>query len=147
MSLIYVAADHAGLALKDYLVQNFAEAHWTLIDLGTHSETRVDYPDYADRVIDRMRCHPESLGLLICGSGQGMCMRANKASFVRAALCTTPESARLAKEHNNANILCLGARELSFSLAEQILRRFLLAGFEGGRHLDRVRKLARPVLF
>ena len=139
---LYIACDHAGLPLKEHLIKKLSHINWK--DLGTHSTDSVDYPDFADQVATHV--NNESMGLLICGSGQGMAMRANKYPHIRAALCNTEELAQLSREHNNANVLCLGSRIISTELAEKILTTFLETNFEGGRHQRRVDKVSRPPL-
>jgi ribose 5-phosphate isomerase B len=139
---VYAACDHAGLELKNHLLKLFAnQFHW--IDLGTHDPTSVDYPDYADRVAEALKQEPQAMGLLICGSGQGMAIRANRYRHVRAALCWNEEVAKLARAHNDANVLCMGARLLTPATAEKVLMQFYSTPFEGDRHVRRVEKLAR----
>ena len=138
MKELVVGSDHAGLSLKLHLMEALPELPWR--DIGTHTEDSVDYPDYADAVCKEVRL-PDRPGLLICGSGQGMAIRANRHRQIRAALCWHEEVARLARAHNDANILCLGARTMDFKSCERILVTFLNSPFEGGRHLIRVKKL------
>lgn len=138
---LVVGCDHAGLELKNYLMRQNSSLPWQ--DLGTHSIDSVDYPDYADLVCAKVK-EPTHVGLLICGSGQGMAIRANRHPHIRAALCWHEEIARLARAHNNANVLCLGARTIDFKICERILTTFLTAKFEGGRHEARVLKLSLP---
>jgi len=140
---ILIACDHAGLPLKNHLVKKFPHLKWQ--DLGTHTEERVDYPDWADQVCKKLKSKPLQRGVLVCGSGQGMAMRANKFPWIRAALCWSTESAVLARSHNDAKLLCLGARLLSLELAEKLLNLFLSTPFEGGRHQERVAKVSSPV--
>lgn len=139
---LYIAADHAGFELKKYLINKFPELKFE--DLGTDNPDRVDYPDFADRVVQKLQTDRDSFGVLICGSGQGMAIRANRHQNIRAALCWTDEVAKLSREHNDANILCLGSRFTDPQKAESILKSFLNAEFEGGRHQNRVDKLGRP---
>lgn len=147
---IFIASDHAGFDLKENLIKNNSNINWH--DLGPSSSARVDYPDFADlvaRAVSKVESATDAFasgtcGLLICGSGQGMSMRANKFPLVRAALCWDKESAQLARAHNNANILCLGARSTSEQIAQLILEQFLATPFEKGRHEIRVRKLQEP---
>jgi ribose 5-phosphate isomerase B len=110
------------------------------------NEDRVDYPDYADLVAKKIQDSPKDIGILICGSGQGMCMRANRYSQVRAALVYNEEIARLSRQHNDANVLCLGGRVLQHDLALSLVKIFLETEFEGGRHLNRVQKLGRELV-
>jgi ribose 5-phosphate isomerase B len=117
-----------------------SDVHW--VDLGPESDGRVDYPDYADQVALKI-AEGAGQGVLICGSGQGMAMRANRYTKVRAALVWNDETVRLARGHNDANILCLGARLIDLDTAKRLVRLFLETPFEGGRHADRVEKLSR----
>lgn len=164
MQTLFLASDHAGYALKndlhDRLVSAFARGYlvpvWSgdsllVEDLGPRDESSVDYPDYADRLVARMAPNAAEwttppLGLLICGSGQGMAMRANRQPWIRAALCWNTEVAKLSREHNNANVLCMGGRLLSGDEAWEILQMFLKTEFAGGRHQQRVDKLALPLV-
>ncbi|MCB0350893.1 MAG: ribose 5-phosphate isomerase B [Bdellovibrionales bacterium] len=144
---IFIASDHAGLSLKKALIELNPELPWQ--DLGTSDETSVDYPDYADKVALKLKPlndqfkDEKKCGILICGSGQGMAIRANKYSYIRAALCWTAEIAKLSREHNNANILCMGSRTTEPSVAQAILTTFLQTPFAGGRHEQRVTKLSK----
>ena len=145
---IFISSDHAGFAMKqkvvDFLKTN--KAHdFEVFDLGPQSEERTDYPDHADQVIAEIKKNPTAMGVLLCGSGQGMAMRANKYPFIRAALCWNEESAQLARAHNDANVLCLGARLLPESDLFAAIKAFVSTAFEGGRHADRVKKLSNPV--
>ena len=137
---IFIASDHAGLEMKNHLIGRFPFLPWK--DLGTFTTESVDYPDYAAKLGEALKSQlSDSCGVLICGTGQGMAIRANRFSFVRAALCWTSEVAKLARQHNNANVLCLAGRLTSFPLNEDILKTFLETEFEGGRHKGRVDKL------
>ncbi len=138
---IFIASDHAGLQLKKHLVKTFSEYEW--IDYGAFDESSVDYPDFADKVAQSIK-QSSDRGLLICGSGQGMAMRANKYQHIRAALCWNVETTKLSREHNDANVLCLGGRMLSTNDAEDMIRIFLKTEFAGGRHQNRVNKLSGP---
>jgi ribose 5-phosphate isomerase B len=138
---IFIASDHGGFELKHHLLTRFPDLPW--VDIGTHSETPVDYPDFAAEVAQAMKETPEnSYGVLICGSGQGMAMKANRYAHIRAALCWNEQIAQLAREHNDANVLCLAGRLTAFAEADRILDTFLNTPFEGGRHLKRVNKLS-----
>jgi ribose 5-phosphate isomerase B len=137
---IFIACDHGGLEMKNHFIGRFPYFPWK--DLGTMNGESVDYPDYAEKLGLEMKNRLEdACGVLICGSGQGMAIRANRFPFLRAALCWTEEVAKLAREHNNANVLCLGGRLIAFPIAERILTAFLETEFEGGRHQRRVDKL------
>ncbi len=147
---VFLASDHAGFAMKAWLMeqakQNPTLMDYEWVDLGPKNEDRVDYPDFADQVSLRVIENKGSMGILICGSGQGMAMRANKYPEIRAALLWDTVTAALAKEHNDANILCLGGRLLPQGLLIEILESFLRAKFQGGRHATRVEKLGRAPL-
>jgi ribose 5-phosphate isomerase B len=162
MMKIYVGSDHAGVELKSEVVKQLLNSKWLpdvkreVHDLGPQSIDSVDYPDFADLVAhkihgfslvqdDSSQSYPTEIGILICGSGQGMAMRANKYSHLRAALCWNPEVARLSREHNDANVLCLGSRVVDTDVNFQILQIFLTTPFAGGRHARRVAKLSSPV--
>jgi ribose 5-phosphate isomerase B len=141
---IYIAADHAGFLIKEKVIA-FLKKQNEVIDLGPKNEDRIDYPDYADKLVLELKKNSEAMGILICGSGQGMAMRANKYSFIRAALCWNAESAKLSRAHNDANVLCLGARLLPEDDLFSAITAFFATPFEGGRHADRVQKLNHPV--
>lgn len=150
MSLIWIASDHAGFELKQKIISDLKEnfSTRTIVDFGpTTDANSVDYPDFADQVAKNIQAnHDETnFGILICGSGQGMAMRANKYSNVRAALVWTFEVAKLSREHNNANILCLGGRVTDHKLAIEMTRLFLQTPFAGGRHASRVAKISAGV--
>jgi len=136
-----IASDHAGLDLKSSLVRSLAEQGFEVMDLGTHSTESVDYPDYAAAVADAIRDGQAQRGILICGSGIGISIAANRHPGIRAALCHDTTSARLARQHNDANVLALGARLIGPQVAEDCVLAFLSTPFEGGRHLRRVEKL------
>lgn len=136
-----VGADHAGFVIKERLAARLKALGHPVEDYGTHSEDSCDYPDYARLVAQSVAHGQADAGLLVCGTGIGMSMAANRRSGVRAARCCTAADARLAREHNDANVLCLGARVVSPGLAEEILDAFLSAGFAGGRHARRVAKI------
>ena len=135
-SKVFIASDHGGWQLKQELLHNFKELPWE--DLGCFDETSVNYPDFADQLCINMKEVKNSIGVLICGSGQGMAMAANKFKHIRAALCWSEEITQLAREHNNANVLCLGGRFTEPALAFKILKTFLNTPFSGGRHTARV---------
>jgi ribose 5-phosphate isomerase B len=139
---IYLGNDHAGYDLKEQLKKKITSKGFEVEDVGAYSDESVDYPDFAHGVAERVEDNPGSLGVLICGSGNGVAMAANKHRDIRAALCWKPELASLARQHNNANVLCLPARFISFGEAEDIVDAFLEATFEGGRHARRVDKIS-----
>jgi ribose 5-phosphate isomerase B len=159
---IFIASDHAGFELKKILLNKLSDLPWE--DLGPQNTDSVDYPDYANKVVDSLKKYYDTTdlnynadseseikvqfkaqldfaGILICGSGQGMVIRANRSAFIRAALCFNTEMAELSRAHNNANVLCLGARMISEPQAVETVLKFLNTSFEGGRHERRVCKL------
>jgi ribose 5-phosphate isomerase B len=141
---ILLASDHGGLALKSVLIQFLRKTDSTVEDLGPDCTSSCDYPVFADKLTQRLLASGEDgqngqvLGILICGTGLGMSMAANRHAGVRAAVCTNEFMARMARAHNNANVLCLGERVVGQGLAVEIVRAFLAAPFEGGRHLRRI---------
>ena len=139
---IYIASDHAGLALKESLKNRFQDIAW--VDLGPFDDQRVDYPDFAKHLTLKVsQSDFKTLGVLICGSGQGMAIAANKQEGIRAALCWNEEVAKLAREHNDANVLCLSSRLVDTETNFLIFQTFLNTKFEGGRHLERVKKIEK----
>jgi len=139
---IAIGSDHAGFALKNEIIQYLDLTGFIAKDFGTYNESSVDYPDFAHPVADAVDSGLFDFGILICGSGNGVAIAANKHKHIRAALCWNEELAALARQHNNANILCLPARFISTELAKQITTRFLESFFEGGRHEGRVEKIS-----
>jgi ribose 5-phosphate isomerase B len=137
MATIVIGSDHAGLELKRILAAHFAMGEYEVIDVGPETGASCDYPDYAFKVCDEVLARG-CLGVLICGSGIGMSMAANRVRGIRAALCTTEYHARLSRAHNDANVLCLGERITGAGLAVSIADTFLAGSFEGGRHQKRV---------
>jgi ribose 5-phosphate isomerase B len=134
-------SDHAGLALKTELMEVASSFGYRTVDHGTTTPDSVDYPDIALKVVNALKDSEAPLGVLICGSGIGMSMTANRHPGIRAALCHTELEARLAREHNDANILCLGGRTLGTDQAKACLTAFLNAHFLGGHHTPRVAKI------
>lgn len=137
---IYIGSDHAGFELKELIKKHF-EGEFDFMDVGTYSSESVDYPDFAHAVSDGVLREKDGVGILICGTGNGMAMSANKHAGIRAALCWSPEISALAKQHNNANILVLPARFISNDLAIDTINAFFKAEFEGGRHQRRIDKI------
>jgi ribose 5-phosphate isomerase B len=133
-----IGSDHAGLALKQKLLEHLAKTGHQLQDVGTHSTDSTDYPNYAKAVATQVADGEADLGVLVCGTGQGMAMTANKVAGIRAAVCADTFSAHATREHNDANVLCIGDRVVGAGLAVEILDAFLGAQFEGGRHARRV---------
>jgi ribose 5-phosphate isomerase B len=137
-----VGADHAGFHLKSKVIAYLHEQGYQTKDFGTYSADSVDYPDFAHPVAATVDADDYPMGILICGSANGVCMTANKYPYVRAAICWNEELAQLARQHNDANILCLPARFISEELALEIVKTFLSTPFEGGRHEKRVNKIS-----
>jgi ribose 5-phosphate isomerase B len=137
----FIGADHAGIDIKSYVKEIFEERGHEVIDLGPFSKDRVDYPDYAAKVCKKVLEEQGTMGILICGSGLGMSMAANKFDGIRAALCHNEYSARMARKHNDANIICLGERVSGYGMIEAIIKAWDKAEFEGGRHTGRVEKI------
>jgi len=138
---IVIGSDHAGFDLKQFLIGLFEGKKYELVDSGTHSSDSADYPDFAHKVAHQVNSNAFELGILICGSANGVAMTANKYTNVRAAICWTPEIAQLARQHNHANILCLPARFITEEEAKTITETFLTTQIEEGRHLRRVEKI------
>ena len=142
MDKIAIGADHAGFEYKELLKKWLEKNGYPIKDFGTYNIESVDYPDFAHPVAEAVEKKEFTLGLLIRGSANGVAITANKHQGIRAALCWNEEVAELARHHNNANIVCIPARFVSYELAEKILDRFLHSSFEGGRHERRVDKIS-----
>ena len=138
---IAIASDHAGFDLKAQLKQELAAMGFEALDLGPDSTASVDYPDFANRLAAALKDGQAKRGVLICGTGIGISMAANRHRHIRAALVHDVTGARLTRQHNNANVLCLGARLIGADVAKDCLKVFLTTDFEGGRHENRVAKL------
>jgi ribose 5-phosphate isomerase B len=138
---IPIASDHGGFEMKSFLVEKLQASGYEVIDFGTYTSESVDYPDMIHPLAEAVSEGKYSLGIIMCGSGNGAQLAANKHKGVRAALCWNVELTRLAREHNNANILSLPGRFISFDLAWEMVQVFLNTGFEGGRHEQRVKKI------
>lgn len=138
---VAIANDHAGVALKSLLIQTVNALGFTPLDLGTNSSDSVDYPDYGKLVAEAVAHKRAQFGIAICGSGIGISIAANRVPGIRAALVSTGLAAELSRQHNDANIICLGARLIGDAEAKECVKRFLTTAFEGGRHLKRVEKL------
>ena len=141
MKKIVIASDHAGYSLKEYVKKIFIKKKLLIKDIGTKNDERVDYPDYAHKLSKNLKKNKNTVGVLICGSGQGMIMAANKHKNIRAALCYNVKSTKLSRLHNDANIITLGSRLISKKNAIKYLNIFLKTKFEGGRHKKRVKKI------
>ncbi|RXJ84293.1 ribose 5-phosphate isomerase B [Arcobacter sp. CECT 8985] len=137
----FIGADHAGINIKTYVKELFEKKGHEVIDLGTFNNDRVDYPDFAEKVCEEVLKDKNSKGILICGSGIGMSMSANKFDGIRAALCHNEYSAKMAREHNDANVICLGERVTGYGMIESIIDAWDNATFQGGRHEGRVEKI------
>ncbi|MEJ2004333.1 MAG: ribose 5-phosphate isomerase B [Cyclobacteriaceae bacterium] len=142
MMTIAIGADHAGFEYKEQIIDYLEENGIQTKDFGTYSAESTDYPDYSHPVALAVQHKEFASGILICGSGNGVCITANKHKDIRAALCWNEELASLARRHNNANILCLPSRFISIYLARKIVDTFLSTNFEGGRHERRVGKIS-----
>jgi ribose 5-phosphate isomerase B len=137
-----IGSDHAGFEYKAQLIKVLESLQHHVHDYGTYSVDSVDYPDFAHPVADAVESKEAELGILLCGSANGVAMTANKHEGIRAAICWTNELAALARQHNDANILCIPARYVSIDLAKEMLVTFLSTPFEGGRHSKRVDKIS-----
>jgi ribose 5-phosphate isomerase B len=138
---ICIASDHGGFNLKETIKDYLIKKNISIFDLGPSENKTVDYPDYAKKVANRIKAKKSDVGILVCGSGTGMAISANKTKTIRAAVCYNVNSTRLSREHNNANIISLGARLTSKKLSLKLVNIFLKTKFEGGRHLKRVNKI------
>ena len=141
MKTIILASDHAGYSLKEYVKNSLSKKKLKIRDIGTKSSESVDYPDYAHKLSKILKKNNNNIGVLICGSGQGMIMAANKHKNIRAALCYDTKSTKLSRLHNDANIITLGSRLISKKNAIKFINIFMKTKFEGGRHQKRIRKI------
>ena len=140
---IFLGADHGGFELKNQIAEHLKSLGYAVQDFGTSSSASVDYPEYGHLVAEAVIANSGSLGIVVCGSGIGISIAANKVKGVRAALCHSVEYARLARQHNNANVLALGGRFVSNEAALEIVEAFLTTAFEGGRHQQRIDKIEK----
>lgn len=142
-SSIAIGSDHAGFECKESIKTALKTANegFALVDVGTHSVDSVDYPDFAHQVATQVESGEVEMGVVICGSGNGVCITANKHKGIRAALCWSVEIAALARQHNDANVLCIPARFVSHETALQMVETFMNTAFEGGRHQKRIEKI------
>lgn len=138
---VAVGSDHAGFTLKQFLKENLPDISW--IDLGPTSADRTDYPDFAEKVAQKVLSKECAFGVLICGSGIGMSIAANKIAGIRAAHVESEITAKLSRAHNDANILCIGSRITGPEYAKEIIETWLNTSFEGGRHQDRIKKISK----
>lgn len=137
----FIATDHAGVAIKPNIIEMLEKRDHEVVDLGPANANRVDYPDFAHKLCLEVLADSNSQGILICGSGIGMSLAANKHVGIRAALCHDAYTASMARAHNDANVLCFGERIVGLGVAESILDAWCDGSFEGGRHADRVQKI------
>ena len=140
MKKIFIASDHAGYKLKNSVISKFSKK-FKIVDLGPKTVDSVDYPDFAKKLSKKVAGNRKNFGILICGSGMGMAISANKTKNIRAALCYSVKNTKLSRLHNNANIITLGERLINKNKAFNLIRVFLSTKFEGGRHLRRIKKI------
>ena len=138
---ICISSDHAGYEIKEFIKEQLIKSKISIIDLGPFLKKSVDYPDYAKKVSNRVSQRKSDLGILVCGSGTGMAISANKTKGIRAAVGYNIKSTQLSRQHNNANVLCLGSRLTKKKDIKKIIKIFLNTKFEGGRHKRRVKKI------
>ena len=136
-----IASDHAGYKLKEDIKNYLIDKKMSVFDIGPYNDNSVDYPDYAKKLGNRIKLKKSDVGILVCGSGTGMAISANKIKSIRAAVCYNTKSTRLSRQHNNANIIALGSRLTKKSLSLKLVEVFFKTKFEGGRHLRRVKKI------
>ena len=141
MRKIFISSDHAGFKLKETIKDYLRNKKVKFEDLGPKDDSSVDYPDYAHKVARKVKSSKSNVGILICGSGMGMAIAANKTKNIRAALCYSKKNTKLSRLHNNANIITLGERLINKNKAISLIKIFLSTKFEGGRHLRRVKKI------
>ena len=138
---VCIASDHAGYKLKEDIKNYLIDKKMSVFDIGPYNDNSVDYPDYAKKLGNRIKLKKSDVGILVCGSGTGMAISANKIKSIRAAVCYNTKSTRLSRQHNNANIIALGSRLTKKNLSLKLVEVFLKTKFEGGRHLRRVKKI------
>ena len=136
-----IASDHAGYKLKEDIKNYLIDKKMSVFDIGPYNDNSVDYPDYAKKLGNRIKLKKSDVGILVCGSGTGMAISANKIKSIRAAVCYNTKSTRLSRQHNNANIIALGSRLTKKNLSLKLVEIFINTKFEGGRHLRRVKKI------
>jgi|TARA_B100002019_G_scaffold251691_1_gene232264 ribose 5-phosphate isomerase B len=136
-----IASDHAGYKLKEDIKNYLIDKKMSVFDIGPYNDNSVDYPDYAKKLGNRIKLKKSDVGILVCGSGTGMAISANKIKSIRAAVCYNTKSTRLSRQHNNANIIALGSRLTKKNLSLKLVEIFFNTKFEGGRHLRRVKKI------
>ena len=138
---VCIASDHAGFNLKEVIKNHLINKKVSIFDIGPYDNKSVDYPDFAKKLGNRVRLKKSAVGILVCGSGTGMAISANKIKSIRAAVCYNIKSTRLSRQHNNANIIALGSRLIKKKISLKLVETFLKTNFEGGRHLRRVKKI------
>jgi len=138
---IFISSDHAGFSLKNQIYDKLKKRNYRIINLGPFNDKSVDYPIYAKKLANTVSRNKSSFGILICGSGTGMAMAANKVKNIRAAVCYNVKNTKLSRLHNNANVITVGSRLTSKNLAYKLVNIFLKTKFEGGRHLRRIKKI------
>ena len=141
MKKIFISSDHAGYKLKEAIKLHLSKNKLSFLDMGPHSDGRVDYPDFAHKVARQVKTNKNNVGILVCGSGMGMNIAANRHKNIRAAQCFNLKSTKLSRLHNDANIITLGSRLLTKKLAINCVNTFLNTKFEGGRHSKRIKKI------
>ena len=141
MKKIYISSDHAGYKLKEAIKLYLSKKKISFQDIGPHNNDRVDYPDFAHKVAKKVKINKNNVGILVCGSGMGMNIAANRHKNIRAAQCFNLKSTKLSRLHNNANIITLGSRLLTKKIALSCVSVFLNTKFDGGRHLKRIKKI------
>ena len=141
MKKIFISSDHAGFKLKEEIKSHLLKKKLSFQDLGPFNDDRVDYPDYAHKVARKVKANKSNVGILVCGSGMGMNIAANRHKSIRAAQCFNLKSTKLSRLHNDANIITLGSRLLTKKIALNCVSAFLKTKFEGGRHLKRIKKI------
>ena len=139
---IFISCDHGGFYLKEQIVEYLFKESFKIIDLGPKDPSSVDYPDYSNILVDKMKRNIDYIGILLCGTGIGMSIAANRHSHIRAALCSDKDMARLSRQHNNANVLVIGGRTTSLNSAKKIIDVFVSTEFEKGRHIKRLKKIS-----
>jgi len=139
---IFISCDHGGFYLKEQIVEYLLKKSFKIIDLGPKDSSSVDYPDYSYILVDKMKNNFDFIGILLCGTGIGMSIAANRHSHIRAALCSDEDMARLSRQHNDANVLVIGGRTTSLNLAKKIIDVFVSTEFEKGRHTKRLKKIS-----
>ena len=138
---VCIASDHAGFKLKEEIKNHLVDKKVSIFDIGPYNDESVDYPDFAKKLAKRVKLKKSEVGILVCGSGTGMAISANKIKTIRAAVCYNLKSTRLSRQHNNANIIALGSRLTKKKLSLKLVDIFLNTKFEGGRHLRRINKI------